>query len=259
MASAWPLIGREVELERIGAALAAGASGVVISGEPGVGKTRLAREALARTEAGDATYTVWARATRSSAAVPLGAFGTLAPAAAGRAPQAGFIQELVGGLREQAAGREIVLGVDDAQLLDAASATLLLHAAEHSVASVIATVRAGDPCPDAVTALWKDAGSVRVELGALEEEVLARLVEAALGGAVQRDVQRWLARSSRGNVLYAQQLLAGALDVVDAGCDPDAAIGFPFASSASQVPQVSLRFWPCVCPAAESPELSVTW
>src|ERR1700728_3841514 len=157
MASAWPLIGREVELERIGAALAAGASGVVISGEPGVGKTRLAREALARTEAGDATYTVWARATRSSAAVPLGAFGTLAPAAAGRAPQAGFIQELVGGVREQAAGREIVLGVDDAQLLDAASATLLLHAAEHSVASVIATVRAGDPCPDAVTALWKDA------------------------------------------------------------------------------------------------------
>ncbi|HEY1688788.1 MAG TPA: LuxR C-terminal-related transcriptional regulator [Solirubrobacteraceae bacterium] len=209
--AAWPLIGRDGELERIREALAAGATGVVISGGAGLGKTRLARAALEQARDGGA-HVVWARATRSSSAVPLGAFGTLSATGAQPAAEVGFIQNLVGALREQADGREIVLGVDDAQLLDPASATLLLHLAEHSVASVIVTIRAGDPCPDAVTALWKDAGSARVDLGALDDDKLSQLLDTALGGPLQHEVHRWIANSSRGNVLYAQHLVTGAID-----------------------------------------------
>ena len=93
-----------------------------------------------------------------------------------------------------------------------ASATFLLHIAEHAVAFVIATIRSGEPCPDAVTALWKDAGALRLELGSLGDSALAELVEAVLGGPLEHDAHQWIAQSSRGNVLYAQQLLAGALE-----------------------------------------------
>jgi hypothetical protein len=45
-----PLVGRGRELERIDVARTAGGSGVVIVAEAGVGKSRVAREALAAAE-----------------------------------------------------------------------------------------------------------------------------------------------------------------------------------------------------------------
>ncbi|MGO9753108.1 MAG: AAA family ATPase [Solirubrobacteraceae bacterium] len=77
----WPLIGREQELERIAQARAAGRSGVVVEARAGVGKSRLARAALAQAEQRGAV-TLWVQATRSAASVPLGAF-------AGRHPRGG--------------------------------------------------------------------------------------------------------------------------------------------------------------------------
>ncbi|MBV8733352.1 MAG: ATP-binding protein [Solirubrobacterales bacterium] len=46
----WPLVARSQELERIETARADGSVGVLIQGSAGVGKSRLAREALARAE-----------------------------------------------------------------------------------------------------------------------------------------------------------------------------------------------------------------
>jgi len=209
--ASWPLTGRERELTRIAAARAEGAPGVVICAEAGAGKTHLARHALEQARQAGA-FVAWVRVTRSSASVPLATFGGLVPPGTNLENEAGFIQVLINALREQAAGREIVVGVDDAQLLDPASATFLLHIAEHAVAFVIATIRSGEPCPDAVTALWKDAGALRLDLGSLGDADLAELVEAVLGGPLEHDAHRWIAQSSRGNVLYAQQLLASALE-----------------------------------------------
>ena len=70
-------------------------------------------------------------------------------------------------LRTRARGRRIVLGLDDAQLLDPVSAALVLHLTQTGSAFVVATVRTGEPCPDAIVSLWKDAGARRMELGAL--------------------------------------------------------------------------------------------
>jgi DNA-binding NarL/FixJ family response regulator len=209
--ASWPLIGRERELTRIAAARAEGAPAVAICAEAGVGKTHLARHALQQAEHTGA-FDAWVRVTRSSTSIPLAAFGGLVPPGTSLGQEAGFIQVLVNALRERAEGREIVVGVDDAQLLDAASATFLLHVAEHAVAFVIATIRSGDPCPDAVTALWKDAGALRLDLDSLGDSDLAELVEDVLGGPLERDAHHWIAQSSQGNVLYAQQLLAGALE-----------------------------------------------
>src|SRR2546423_12386508 len=54
----WPLLGREAELAHLMEAIAAGRPGVVLAGASGVGKTRLAREALARAEAAGSA-TMW--------------------------------------------------------------------------------------------------------------------------------------------------------------------------------------------------------
>jgi DNA-binding NarL/FixJ family response regulator len=208
---AWPLVGREDELARIDRARERGAAGVVVYAEAGMGKTRLARHVVDTAEQAGAMG-CWVRATRGTAEIPAAALAPLlAPGTRADDPLE-FIRGFASTMRDQAAGRRIVLGVDDAQLLDPVSASALLHLADQSVAFVVATIRTGETPPDAVTALWKDAGAVRLDLGALSAAELADLVEAALDGPVEQRAHRWIAESSRGNVLYAQQLVTAALD-----------------------------------------------
>ena len=76
----WPLVGRDDELELATSALEA-CNCVVLTGAAGVGKTRLAREVLARV-ATDHDRTEWVAATQSAATVPLGAVAHLVPDAA---------------------------------------------------------------------------------------------------------------------------------------------------------------------------------
>ena len=78
MISGDPLAGRDDELASIRRALSGGSksSGVVIVGAAGVGKTRLAREVLARAEAGG-ERTNWIVGTESARALPLGRFAPI--------------------------------------------------------------------------------------------------------------------------------------------------------------------------------------
>jgi DNA-binding CsgD family transcriptional regulator len=208
----WPLIGREAELQRIADVRAGGEStGVVLSAPAGVGKSRLAREAIAAAER-DGALTEWVQATRSAAAIPLGALAALVPADARADDPLELMRRSADALREQAGRRAVVLGIDDAQLLDPSSAALVLQLTMSRVAFVVVTVRAGEPVPDAVQALWKDAGALRFELAPLGEEAAVTLVETVLGGPVEQRAQRWLYRTTRGNALYLRELLMGCLD-----------------------------------------------
>jgi len=70
----WPLIGRSEETEAIEAAiLASDASGIVVYGAAGVGKSRIAREALSAAES-HGYECRWVGGTSSARAIPLGAF-----------------------------------------------------------------------------------------------------------------------------------------------------------------------------------------
>jgi DNA-binding CsgD family transcriptional regulator len=208
---AWPFVGRDEELDLAGAALRGRAScGVVVSGAVGVGKTRLARELLAAAAAGGAA-SAWVQGTSAAASIPLAAFAALMPPAAGVGDRLQLFRLCADALCERAAGGRVLLGVDDAQLLDPASAALVLHLATSTPVPVVVTVRAGEPCPDSIVALWKDAGAVRLELHQLSEEQTAALVAAALGGEVEPAVLRWVFAASEGNVLYLRELVAGAL------------------------------------------------
>ena len=73
-------------------------------------------------------------------------------------------------LRERGNGSPVVLGVDDAQLLDPMSAAVVLHLTVTGTAFVVATVRHGEPVEDAIVSLWKDAGALRLELAPLDED-----------------------------------------------------------------------------------------
>ena len=205
-----PLVGRANELEWIDRARAARVSGAVVVGDVGVGKTRLARTALAQAER-DGALALWVQATQSAATVPLGAFAGVIPFEVRRDDPFELLRSSSAALTELAETRPLVVGIDDAQLLDPASAALVLHLADRGTCFVIATIRTGENCPDAIVSLWKDAGAERVELSPLGEDEIAEIVETIVGGPVEERIHRWVWDTSEGNPLYAHDLVLSAL------------------------------------------------
>jgi len=212
LGGAWPLVGRESELAQITSARADEACpGAIIRAPAGVGKSRLAREACAAAEM-QGSLALWAQATASSAKIPLGALAGLIPDGVRSDDLLELMRRSTTALRERADGRAMFLAVDDAQLLDDTSAGLVLHLATTAHVFVVATVRAGMPPPDAIDALWKDAGAQRIELEQLGDETIGRLVEEGLGGPVEQATLGRLIDASAGNPLYARELVMSAID-----------------------------------------------
>ena len=61
-----------------------------------------------------------------------------------------------------------MLLIDDAHLLDEASAGLVHSMAASGSTFVLATLRSGEPQPAALTAIWKDGLAERLELDDLD-------------------------------------------------------------------------------------------
>jgi DNA-binding CsgD family transcriptional regulator len=209
---AWPLMGRDRELEAIASARASpGCNGVVLIADAGVGKSRLAREAHDAAER-EGAFVDWVQATRSASAVPLAAMAELVPDEVRSDDIVTLMRRCGDELRIRAAGSEVVIGIDDAQLLDPSSAALVLHLATSGAAFVLVTVRAGEQCPDAIVSLWKDDTARRMELAYLSNDAVRALVEAVLGDPVEEAALDWVAEVSRGNVLYVRELVRGAVE-----------------------------------------------
>jgi DNA-binding CsgD family transcriptional regulator len=204
------LVGRDAELESVAAALASGSGGgLVLVGEAGVGKTRLAREAVRRWADAGGDHE-WVVGTRAAASIPFGAVSHLLPPV----PQSGGTGALVAAVAARfeartGTGRPVV-GVDDAHLLDEASAALLHQLVVRGAAVLVATVRGGEPTCDAVMALWKDTGE-RLHVRPLPDEAIDRIVAEVLG-PVDPISRRLLRRLAGGNPLLLRELLADALE-----------------------------------------------
>ncbi|MGH3965491.1 MAG: LuxR C-terminal-related transcriptional regulator [Pseudonocardiaceae bacterium] len=222
----WPLVGRQDVLRRIVETMRrTGCAGVVLVGAVGVGKTRLAVEAL--DEAGRRGLdTLWTVATEAAAGIPYGPVAGLLPPPEQEPPDEGsltrsdLLQRTVRSVGERRSGRGLVLGVDDAHLLDDASAALVHWLARTGTAQILATVRSGEHSPDAVTALWKDDLAAWVEIEPLGEDEVRQLVCAAVGGPVGGQTLRRLWRLSGGNPLFLRELVVEALEagtLIEAG------------------------------------------
>lgn len=207
MSRDWPLTGRTEELRFIDAAMSgsSGYKGIVLAGSAGVGKTRLARETLATEHQRGRQVTRWVGATRSARALPLGAFAGVWKGSGGDPLR--LLREVMDALLEGPDGFGVVVAVDDAHLLDEHSAFLVYQLVMQGLATVVLTVRSGEPAPDSVTALWKDGQLARLELQPLSAEETATLLVSVLDGPVDETDSRRMWSLTRGNVLYLRHVL----------------------------------------------------
>lgn len=212
MLGQWPLVGRREEIELLRHVVEDdSAGGIVIAGAAGVGKTRLALDALELARAsGFPTERV--HASNAARAVPFGAFASfLPPPEQGSESLLGLLQGFARALGHRAEGKRWVLLVDDAQWLDDPSAALVQQLVTHGPVFVIATLRAGLRPPDAITAIWKEGYAPRIDLQPLSLRDTQALVESVLGGPADGATIRTLWEATEGSPLYLRELILGAV------------------------------------------------
>ena len=208
-----PLRGREAEIEKLRVALRRSTRrSVVLVGPAGVGKTRLAREALDIAQTPGST-TRWVVATRSTSEVSYGGLATLLRKVQleGTSGPAELLRRNVIALTELAGPGKLLLGVDDAHLLDRASASLLQQLVADRAITIVVTVRAREPCPEGITALWKDDLALRLDIEGLPTESIHALLVDILGDFVDPGAAAVIAERCAGNVMMFRELVRAAL------------------------------------------------
>ncbi|WFE38695.1 LuxR family transcriptional regulator [Micromonospora sp. WMMD998] len=207
----WGFVGRTGELHRLLSAVdGPDGRGLMFTGDAGVGKSRLLREGVATLS--PERYAIWSvAASAATAALPFGGLVQVLPAAQpqGLSP-AGVLRWATDLLQEQAAGRPIVLAIDDAHLLDPSSAALVHLIARAENARVIGTLRNGEQIPLPIRALWTDDLADLAELGPLDRGETTGLLAAILGGPVDAGSSDRLFRLSAGNPLLLRELVLAA-------------------------------------------------
>ncbi|MHA6781251.1 ATP-binding protein [Pseudonocardia saturnea] len=225
------LVGRDGELETLGRHLAAAAAGsgrtVLVSGEPGIGKTRLAAEVAHRAR-GHGLRPVWGRCRETEGAPPFlpwaqvvrgigaGADPGLRPLLDPRAQAARGADrfQLFDGvtrfLVEQARREPLLLVLDDLHRADRSSLHLLdvvVHALDDAPVLLVGTFRDTEVGPGHPLHATLGEGAVAwLPLPALTVDDAARLAaDLAPGGAVLPPAE--LHRRSGGNPFFLTELL----------------------------------------------------
>jgi DNA-binding CsgD family transcriptional regulator len=204
--SPWPLVGRHEELALLARELERPAScGVIIAGAPGVGKTRLRAEALARMRR-DGWLVREVTATVAAATIPFGPLAPLLPEALSMSPL-DVLRHSVRELRHERGSGRLVVSVDDAQLLDAASSALLHQLASTQTASLLLTARSGETLPDPIVGLRKEGAIGWIELQPLSRTEVEALLGQVLDGHLDAGTRHELSRLSQGNALFLHELV----------------------------------------------------
>jgi len=201
----WPMVFRGDEFRQALALLDDGAEGrgVALVGESGVGKSTLARS-LAETLRSNGRTVRFVLGTQTGRGVPLGAFYR-SVTVVDTAHEPALM--LAAAHRTLDQDENLVIVVDDAQLLDPLSATLVHQLAVSGSTRLIVVVRSGEAVPDAVMALWKEQLLLRLNIKAFTRAQTAELARGVLGGAVDNSLTDELYHRSAGNLLLLRGLL----------------------------------------------------
>ncbi|MEU6252534.1 LuxR C-terminal-related transcriptional regulator [Streptomyces sp. NPDC047043] len=185
----WRFTGREDELELIRRSLTAGHHGIVVTGPAGCGKTRLVTEAV---RGGDRMRVAGTPETRH---IPFAVFAHLLPETVSlhRAVQ------ILSGVR--------LLLVDDAHLLDDASAALVHQLAVHGRTRLIVVAADGVPCPGAISRLWTGELLPRLALEPLPHEDTEQLLAAGVGAGLEQLTLNRLHHLSQGDLRLLRDLV----------------------------------------------------
>jgi DNA-binding CsgD family transcriptional regulator len=218
------LVGRSAERALIAAGLRAALDGqrqvVLIAGEPGVGKTRLAEEAVEQARALGLRHAV-GRATEDDAAPPYWPIRQVLRALTGGVAEldgaAGRFQlfEAVNdALTATAQPTGVLVVLDDLQWADAATVRLLVHLATATTPArlmVVATYRdteAAGPglLRKALAALTREAAVSRIRLDGLSEGEVAQRLADVTGSPVPESVTAAVRRRTGGNPFFVSEL-----------------------------------------------------
>jgi DNA-binding CsgD family transcriptional regulator len=205
MRLSWPLIGRTGQMRTIESAIAApDVAGVVVSGAAGVGKTRIAREALsfAKSRGFEVRWVVGASSARS---IPLGAFTAWTQPGATETVQ--LVRGVIDSLASPGSSARVVLAVDDAHLLDDLSIFVVHQLVQRNAAKVVLTVRDGEPVPSALQEVWTSAQFDRLDVQPLSLDETTAVLAAALTGAMEPSSSQRLWKLTGGNALYLRNIV----------------------------------------------------
>lgn len=201
----WPLKGRDAEMRLIEAALSApDISGIVIGGAAGVGKSRVATEALADA-ATRGCEVRWVVATSSAREIPLGALASWAGSGGGDGLE--LVCRVIDSLTASAGATSLIVGVDDVHLLDDLSTFVLQQAVQRRAAKLVLTLREGEAAPVGIQELWRHGHFEWLDLSPLSAESTATLLAASLEGSLDPDTVNRLFQLTRGNVLYLRHIV----------------------------------------------------
>jgi DNA-binding CsgD family transcriptional regulator len=181
-----------------------GSSGIVICGAAGVGKSRIAREAL-ESAASRGCVTHWAVGTSCARTLPLGAFTVWARS--GGTDTVQLVRGVIDSLTAAAPGTTVVVGVDDVHLLDDLSTFVVHQIVQRSAAKVVLTVRDGEPIPAGTQELWKAGQFDRLDVQPLSPDDTTALLSATLGGLMDSHAAGRLWELAGGNVLYLHHIV----------------------------------------------------
>ena len=233
-----PIVGRAQETAELHAArseAAISARFVVIEGEPGIGKTRLAEE-IARSATDDGAHAIWGRSDEGGAAPSL--WPWLAPlrsiaATVARPPD--LIVELLAGnalptgqvsvvqydlfdavarlIADATSTQPVVAVLDDLQWADALSLELLGFLAGQDLRNVVFVVTTRelevgrqDALTDVLASIARRPGSRRIVLHGLSPEATAELLDLVPDGIIDAEVATAIHERSDGNPFFSIEL-----------------------------------------------------
>src|SRR5262245_57138147 len=222
-------VGRARELGRLGRALDAAAAGagstVLVAGEAGIGKSRLAAELAAG--ARDAGFEILVGRLLDLVGSEL-ALQTVVGAprelpvvpASGAGSQQRVFADTLAQVAERAAAAPVLLVLEDLHWADASTLDLVVflsHNLDEQRALLLATYRADELA--SAERMRRLADGVRrsgsahlLELGPLGREEVAALLEARAGAAPTTALTQVIVARSEGNPFFAEELLAAAGD-----------------------------------------------
>jgi DNA-binding SARP family transcriptional activator/pimeloyl-ACP methyl ester carboxylesterase/tetratricopeptide (TPR) repeat protein len=226
-------IGRARELGRLEQALRATASGngatVLISGDAGIGKTRLASELATRAGAGGFEVLVGRCLDLVGTELPYQPFvGALRPLAQelpwgdGRSArsQLRVFEEALALLDGHAAGAPVLLVLEDLHWADPSTLDLvvfLAHNLDDRRVLLLATYRADEPASAErvrrlADGVRRSGSALHLDLGPLDRDELAALLAARGGALPPAALTDAILARSEGNPFFAEELLAAAGD-----------------------------------------------
>jgi DNA-binding CsgD family transcriptional regulator len=219
-------VGRVGELDQLGLALASARAGhgraVLVIGDAGVGKTRLAQQAAI--VASDFLVLTGACLPLSSLSVPLLPLRTALSAVTGertlpvlRGASSSVAEEFDRWLEERCREQPVLLLVDDLQWADPATLDVLMWVVAglaHRGLAVVATVRRGDVGPGHPMMRWladvrRLPGFDEITLGLLDLEETRQQVGTLVGGVPHDTLVREVFERTGGNAYLNRLLVAG--------------------------------------------------